>query len=411
MQRNESIVKTEKTIFFIMMWVFYSLNSRYLQVPFAHILRWAFLAALIFCVLAIEEVPIKEPPKLVVLYLIAVLPSVLFSIDKVESLVKILSLVIVVWGTYIYFDTREGKKDLETALKSIMWIMVLFEVQSVVCLMLGLGNGDRATGVTTNPNTLGIYSNVALLSAFYLLTKNTGKKGKWFYIFIIISSAVTAIMSGSRTALVTLLLNLTLISFLRIKSLLWRVAFVIAVGTFGVLLITGKLGDFGLPALQKLLEGEITRGKLWDNAIKTWKQFPIFGCGYTVSEFYNILPGEELQRYDFHNSFLTILAEIGVWGSLILGVSVFWVVNGTWRSTEGKGKVAVSQIAFLMFVELLIAAWSESFLFAVGSTEACTFWILISWMIAYKKKTKEELSKENKEQGDKPWKRNNAWRF
>lgn len=389
MQRNESIVKTEKTIFFIMMWVFYSLNSRYLQVPFAHILRWAFLAALIFCVLAIEEVPIKEPPKLVVLYLIAVLPSVLFSIDKVESLVKILSLVIVLWGTYIYFDTREGKKDLESALKSIMWIMILFEVQSVVCLMLGLGNGDRATGVTTNPNTLGIYSNVALLSAFYLWTKK-GKKGGWFYVFIIVASAITAILSGSRMALVTLLLNLTIISFLKIKKFLWRVAFVIAVGIFGVLLITGKLGDFGLPALQRLLSGETSRDELWELGVSVWKKFPIFGCGYSVSPSYNNLPGSK--GYEFHNSFLTIFAEIGIWGSLILGVSVLWSINSTWKSTEGKGKISILQIAFLLVLELLIAAWSESYLFAVGSTEACTFWILIAWIIAYKKKNKKELT-------------------
>ena len=408
MQRTE-IVKIEKTIFFIMMWVFYSLNSRYLQVPFAHLLRWAFLAALIFCVLGIEKVRIGEPPKFLILYLISVLPSVLFSIDKIESLVKILSLVIVVWGTYIYFDTRESKGDLDTALKSILWIMILFEVQSVVCLMLGLGMGDRATGVTTNPNTLGIYSNVALLSAFYLLVDKKDKKGKGFYIFIIIASVATAILSGSRTALITLFLNLIIISFLKIKSFLGRAAFVIFVSVFGGLLITGKLGDFGLPALQKLLSGDTSRGELWELGVNVWKAFPVFGCGYSVSSAYNNLPGSE--GYDFHNSFLTILAEIGVWGSLILGLSVLWVLFGAWKSTEEKGKVSILQIAFFMAVELMIAAWSESFLFAVGSTEACTFWILITWIIVYKKKSKEESLAKNEEKGDRKWKQSSVWRF
>ncbi len=389
MQRNENIIKTEKTIFFIMMWVFYSLNSRYLQIPFAHILRWAFLAMLIFCVLAIEGVRIGEPPKLMVLFLIAVLPSVLFSIDKVESLVKILSLVIVLWGSYIYFDTRSSKEDLDVALKSIMWIMILFQVQSVVCLMLGLGTGERATGVTTNANTLGIYSNVALLSAFYLLTNKKEKKGTWFYIFIIVSAAVTAVLSGSRTALVTLLINIVIVSFLKIKTLLGRIGFVLFVGTFGILLFTGTLGDFGLPALAKLLSGDVTRDELWGLGIDVWKKFPIFGCGYSVSSSYNNLPGSK--GYDFHNSFLTILAEIGVWGSLILGVSVFFVLKGTLMQKGEKGKISILQIAFLMILELLIAAWSESFLFAVGSTEACTFWILLAWIIVYKKKEKEEL--------------------
>ncbi len=388
MQRNESIIKTEKTIFFMMMWVFYSLNSRYLQIPFAHILRWGFLAALIFCVLAIEGVKIGEPPKLMFLYSLAVLPSVLFSIDKVESLVKILSLVIVLWGTYIYFDTRPQKADLEFALKSIMWIMILFQVQSVVCLMLGLGRGDRATGVTTNANTLGIYSNVALLSAFYLLVNKKEKKGTWFYLFIIASCMVTAVLSGSRTALVTLLINVVIVSFLKIKSLLGRLSFALIVGTFGVLLFTGALGDLGLPALEKILSGDVTRGELWELGVDVWKRFPIFGCGYSVSSSYNNLPGSK--GYDFHNSFLTILAEIGIWGCLILGVSIFFVLKGTLTQKGEKGKITILQIAFLMILELLIAAWSESFLFAVGSTEACTFWVLISWIIVYKKKEKEE---------------------
>ena len=181
-------------------------------------------------------------------------------------------------------------------------------------------------------------------------------------------------------------LNITIISFLKIKSVIKRCLFVIFVGLFVGLLITGKLGDFGLPALQKLLSGETSRDELWELGVSVWKKFPIFGCGYSVSSSYNNLPGSK--GYDFHNSFLTILAEIGIWGSLILGVSVFVILNGTWKATEGRGKVSILQIAFLLALELLIAAWSESFLFAVGSTEACTFWILITWINVYKRRPK-----------------------
>ena len=377
----------EKTIFFIMMWVFYSLNSRYFQIPYAHILRWLFLAALIGCVLLIEQVRIGEPPKLLALYLLAVVPSVFFSVDITESVVKILSMVIVLWGTYVYFISLKTKEELETLMVGVLWIILAFEVQNIICLVLGLGMADeRATLVTTNPNTLGIYSNLALIAAMYLLTKRKRKGTRWLYYFIIVMSVVTAIMSGSRTALITLFVNVVLLAFLKIKSVVGRSLWVILVGTFAVLLLSGTLGDLGLPALGKLLEGEVTRGELWEIGINTWKRFPLFGCGYSVSAEYNIIPGAELQKYDFHNSYLTILAEVGIWGSLLLIIGVFFVLKDTLTRPKRKGELPILVVVFLIIFEIMIAAWSESFLFAVGSTEACLFWVLLIWISVYKKR-------------------------
>lgn len=376
----------ERTIFFVMMWVFYSLNSRYFQLPYPHILRWLTLAALIGCVLLIEQVRIGEPPKLLVLYLIAVIPSVFFSVNIIESVIKILSMVIVLWGTYIYFNTLKTAEDLEILIKGLLWIAIAFQVQSIICLALGWGTGDRATLVTSNSNTLGIYSNLSLIASMYLLAHRKHKDMRWFYYFIVVMSAMTAVMSGSRAALVTLAINVVLLSFLKIKSVLGRILLTLFVGTFAILLFSGTLGDLGLPALGKLLEGETTRGILWENAIKTWKMFPLFGCGYSVSAEYNILPGEELQKYDFHNSYLTILAEVGIWGTLLLVIGVFFVLKDTITRSRKKGEVTILIVVVLMIFEIMVAAWSESFLFAVGSTEACLFWVLLMWIVVYKRR-------------------------
>ncbi|MBE5745096.1 MAG: O-antigen ligase family protein [Clostridiales bacterium] len=387
-----SVKKIEKTLFFIMMWVFFSLNSRYLRIPVPYILRWLFLGALIGCALLIDGVKIGEPPKLLILFLLAVLPSVFYSNDKMESLIKILSLVIVLWGTYIYFNSLESLEDLEIAAKTILWIAILFELQSVGCLLLGLGNGDRATGVTTNPNTLGIYSNISVLAAAYLLPKAKTKRGKWGFFFIIIASAVTAIMSGSRTALVALAFNGVIVAFIKIKKPIYRLAFAVFMTTFAVLLLTGRLGTFGLKSLERLLEGDTSRGEIWELGIDVWKRFPVFGCGYSVSASYNDMKG--MENYDFHNSYITILAEVGIWGSALLLIGVFFVFKGAWKTNMVKGQMSIIQIAVIMALELMLAAWSESFMFAVGSTEACLFWVLIAWIIAYKKKAAKAAKEE-----------------
>ena len=165
----------------------------------------------------------------------------------------------------------------------------------------------------------------------------------------------------------------------------------IFIAVFGTLLLSGRFGDFGSPALQKLIEGDVTRDELWDKGIEVWRRFPVFGCGYANSQLYNNVPGEE--GLPFHNSYLTILAETGILGVLILVLALFLEFKDIFKvylKMEKEEKLSVFQIAILFLIELAIAAWSESFLFAVGSTEACTFWIVFMWVVAYMKNMKKK---------------------
>lgn len=375
----------KKIIFFLMMWVFYSLNSRYFKVPMATTLRWLLLGLLIFTVIFSSYGKIHRPPAIIAFYLISVFPSIFASVDKTESVIKILSFLVVVWGSYIYFSSLKTVSDLTPIMKIVMVIMILFEIQSLLCLFLGIGYmGDRATGITTNSNTLGIYSNVALLASFYLSEHAKGMKKVVLWVLMFFSAA-TAIASGSRTAFVTLLLNLAIILFFKVHGML-RIVLIIVLGICAYMLLGGYFSFLNIRALNGLLaEGGMTRGALWDKGVEVWRKFPVFGCGYAVSQTYNNLPG--LEGYPFHNSYLTYLAETGIWGMGIMGATFI----GEFRKNLGyftksiKGnKISLLQISCVMLVELMIAAWSESFLFAVGSTEACTFWVIFMWIIAYR---------------------------
>ena len=208
----------EKTIFFIMMWVFYSLNSRYFRIPMADLLRWAFLGGLIFCVLMIEKAKLPMPPRLVIFFLIAIIPSVFVAADLSEAIIKPLSFVVVVWGSYIYFSSLKTKNDFDSVMEIVMAIMILFEVQSLITIAMGRATvGDRMYGNTTNPNTLGIYSNVALIASFYWFIR-TKKWKKLLFFFLMLAAVYMAIESGSRTSVVTVMVNIALFLFLRIKN-------------------------------------------------------------------------------------------------------------------------------------------------------------------------------------------------
>lgn len=149
---------------------------------------------------------------------------------------------------------------------------------------------------------------------------------------------------------------------------------------------SGGLSFLNIEAINRLTsEGGTDRGELWQLGLNVWKKYPIFGCGYTVSNRYNTLEG--LVGFPFHNSYITILAEIGIWGVAILGTNLFenlFKAVSVLKYETRYEPVNIFLINCLMMFTQLVAAYSESFLFAVGSTEACTFWMLLTWNIAYR---------------------------
>ena len=104
-----------------------------------------------------------------------------------------------------------------------------------------------------------------------------------------------------------------------------------------------------------------------------------------------------MERYAFHNSYLTYLAETGVWGMSVMGIVLLAEIKQTvlnFIRALKSGHISLFQICGLLLIELLIAAWSESFLFAVGSTEACTFWVIFIWLLVYRKRYGNRMVKK-----------------
>ena len=131
-------------------------------------------------------------------------------------------------------------------------------------------------------------------------------------------------------------------------------------------------------------DGGTTRDILWNSALAVWRRHRIFGCGYTVSPLYNVIE----RGMTFHNSYLSFLVECGLWGSCVLGVGIIVYLVRVIIHLIHRKNTRIHDVFFvscLMVFNLLIAAWSESFLFAVGSTEGFTFWFLIAWLAAYMK--------------------------
>ncbi len=390
MQNKYNTKAFQNILFFITIWIFFSLNSRYFRIPYSDILRWVFLGLLIVVSFIFNRKHSLNFPPILFFFVIAVGPSIFMGINIKDSLIKALSYIVVVWGGYICFRSLDSKDDMDLYLKMMMFIMIAFELQSVFIVLTGKGyNGDRMEGVTTNPNTLGIYSNLSFLASFYWFRKFDGIK-KTVFLLLMLTSAYTVIASASRTAFVTLAINIVVAWFVSFKKGSMKLLILIPVAAFLIILWGGSAQKLGITALDRLLnqnEGT-TRGELWDKGIMIWKRYPVFGCGYNQSVWLNF--DENGFNSPFHNSYLSFLAEVGVWGVVVLGFkflnNIIDIVKGFIDEVKYNFKVSGFVICFMMIVELLIAAWSESFLFAVGSTEACTFWMLFTWALVYLEK-------------------------
>ena len=310
-------------ILFATVWVFFSLNSRYLRIPNADIVRWVLLGLLIVVAYFTGDSLELRPPIIVLFFFVAVAPSLLYSINQKESFIKFLSFIVVVWGSYIFFNSLESKEDMEIALKIMMIVMIAFEFQSIFVVFSGGAGGDytgynggRMEGNTSNPNTLGVYSNLSFLASYYWFSNSEGPK-KAFFFAVMGISVYTAVMSVSRTAFVTICLNILFIIFIQFRKSGFSYLLLLPILFVFVLAFTGNLQFLGIEALNRLNEEGTGRDELWEKGINVWRQYPVFGCGYDVSRYLNTW--DEYQ-FAFHNSYISILSEIGLWGVLILGL-------------------------------------------------------------------------------------------
>ena len=383
---RDSSKKIQFYIFIAMMWVFYSLNSRYFQIPHADLVRWIVMACLILSVVIRKG--FSRPPLLVGTFIVAVVASFFASIDVRQSMIKMVCFIVVVYGGYMYFASLESEEEFEIAMKIIMGIILVFELQNIVAIIGGFGyedGTDRAIGITTNANTLGGYSNLAMLASYYWAVKSDGRK-KLIYILLMLCSIWTCLLSGSRGGFVVMALMLLSILILRLRNNFFKILIIISAIMLVKITFSGGLSFLNIEAINRLTsEGGTDRGELWQLGLNVWKKYPIFGCGYTVSNRYNTLEG--LVGFPFHNSYITILAEIGIWGVAILGTNLFenlFKAVSVLKYETRYEPVNIFLINCLMMFTQLVAAYSESFLFAVGSTEACTFWMLLTWNIAYR---------------------------
>ena len=387
MQRKNTS-KLYTVILFCTIWVYYSLNVRYIGFPIYTLLRWVFPFALIGIAVLLNRGSVTVPPMLFWWFSLAVLlPSVLGA-DPLTSVVKYISWALIFYGSYLYFMQLRSKEGLHQCLSLLCVVLVIFQCINFVFAALGMHEvSGRSTGITTNANTLGIYSNLAFWAGIYWnrRTENGGIKLLW--LAYLATTVYTMLGSGSRAAFVVMAINILVLVFLVVerRGYFWALAGAMAV--LAMMALSGKLNFLGITAIQRLSEeGGTQRTELWEIALKVWEKNKILGVGYTVSGMFNTATKDMV----FHNSYLSFLTECGLWGVGFLLIGIWPVIRQIGYHFRKPLFIKCNphfSIACVMLISLAISAWSESFVFAVGSTEGFTFWFLLAWLMAYRQQS------------------------
>lgn len=380
--REKNGVTVSDILFFVMTFVFFALNTYVIKIPMAALLRWILPALIIVC----SRKRASQLPSLVMYFIIAVLPSLFISINPSVSFQKFCAFLLIFCCSYVFFGRCSSTDELEHYLEIYAKVAVLFHIANVAYVLMGRGfDSGRATGITTNANTLGVYSNIAFWAAVISYSKGKTRMLRAIYLLTAVSSIYTALLSGSRSAFVIIVLNVILFLFIRYRKRGFFIPLIILIigGTF--LLLSGALSSLNITALKRFAEFGTDRAELWNYGIRIWKQRKYFGYGYTLSAQKNYLVGLQ-----FHNSYLSFLIECGLWGVAVMGFGAIDTVIKVLSFI--KKEIKSSPVVFMPFiiacaivVDLALTAYGESFLFAVGSTEGFSFWLIMAWILAYMK--------------------------
>lgn len=293
---------------------------------------------------------------------------------------------------------------------------ISYEIEGVV--VRGSYDG-RLYGEYTDPNYGAMFGVLAIFFSSYLWLQSSGLLARFFFSANILIQCAYCLLSGSRTAILSLLIclfiGLTLWiykQFIRgntLRQRVWRIVISIVMTIFVVGLLfflyhecrihigdtpSGKVGEGASHYFWRDLSGDFTNGrfKIWFSGIEVWKTTPFFGTSprnllpYAKA----VLPDTYIATQNYvamHNVFLDLLVETGVLGLLsmlaFIGYMVVWIFK-RW------GKTAYEDFSYSLCMALTVIAIGISACFLteiifINSVGAFFFWSCLGYFVHFSK--------------------------
>ncbi|CAI8872711.1 O-antigen ligase family protein [Priestia megaterium] len=219
--------------------------------------------------------------------------------------------------------------------------------------------GRLSLSLSANPNDLA-YIMLSGIIAFFVIMPDIKLKNSWLVILILVFSNYIIFLTGSRKNLALSVICLLLYIFLQRSKLSFLKG--VFKYTFILLIIISIMwisySDFFVDSklTRDSTESDLTRVRMYDEALKIFEEYPIFGVGYNG---YKIISG--MGTYS-HSTYMEVLSNTGLVGFVIyfsIYVSIFFkYINHLYFLRKYPDEKIKSYMMFIMFLNLILLGFA-----------------------------------------------------
>jgi O-antigen ligase len=319
--------------------------------------------------------------------------SSVFSLDPLQSLAFVVAMSVTMITAQLVVLLPTDRRQIEELFNIFCNVGRLVITSSALMFVLGLnlGRGEgRFSGWADNPNTLGIMLAPTLA---ILLAELLQKRRGWLLrdgLFLVVGCYLL-IETGSRASFLWVMVSGLSLAFGRKLS---PIIFIVGLPAF--LLIFLYQNEI-LSAIFELLNRENTlssadalsgRNEMWRLALSLIEERPWLGYGFGMEQTIietNSWQFLNAQGFHFHNSYLTLLVETGILGTVVLLAPLIVLTLRSFFSLAKFRNASIREsITYALPVALSLGAWShsifETWIFSPGNSNTLLFWICI-WLM------------------------------
>ncbi len=227
-----------------------------------------------------------------------------------------------------------------------------------------MSQGQRLGGMISNLNTIGMYTSITVIIAFYYAYF----KGKRFCYVVMLLPLLVTFGTGSRTALAMCVLGVGLLIFMQYRediSITGFMKLLIVIAVFFLILnlmSTMPIFEGVFSRIENVFGGETgqrdgsteSRQEMIRYGWEYFKQHPYTGAGIGNS---HIITKEYLGRSTYlHNNFIELLASVGIVGFIVFYGMYFYLLKNLY-SLSIVSKNTTATLMFTIILSHLVAEY------------------------------------------------------
>ncbi|MBE5922533.1 MAG: O-antigen ligase family protein [Lachnospiraceae bacterium] len=398
MELRINITKLTHIILFGALFLLYSCGFSFLQSYQLQALMIA-TAVLIFMFFSCKEMTIKKKQVLLLIFaLYVVMGMFVWGVEKERISLIIYITALLIGVLYVLNNVQVSKTE---AFFKVIQYVAIFEAVTIFLSVAIPGLMPQKLGFLYRPLVIdtmnkelgrGIYSGfigekaaaaylLNLGLAYTLSRVNIGRKLDKRNLLITAALFIAILFTGKRVLLLTaaLMFLASLLAGQPIKKKIKAVA-IILLGVIGLIVFVKFVPAANITFERFMMTDsyETMNGRedMWASAIEIFHNNPILGCGYGS---YQKISGS---LYNGHNSYLQLLAEIGIVGCAMLAIISIGAIIRAMINLHSK-KSAENYLALNLLIITFLYAYTGNVFHT--PTQLITFFMAISIIYSYKK--------------------------